>query len=156
MTNPFEALAERQMPSATKAKHRVAEKREARREEARVRKLSPLEKKQQEQAKLLSLYRDYRRKLRQGIVDQHGADFAGLVRLIRNSHPDREQLIHDHVARSGWLLEADEDTRMATLSYIDAAFASGRTRDGRPPIDDPLWGEPLSPFLKIRKLLAGF
>lgn len=156
MTNPFEALAESQLTGTQKAKHRAAEKRAIKKEEARVRKLSPLEKKQQEQAKLLSLYRGYRRKLRQGIVDQHGSDFAALMRLVRNSHPDKESAIHDHVARSQWLLDADEDTRMATLSYINASFASGRVRDGRAPIDDPLWDEPLSPFLKIRKLLAGF
>lgn len=150
-SNPFEAMAEAQMPSPLKAKHRAIEKREA----TRLRKLSPLEVKQQDQARQLKLYRQYRRTLRKAIVDKHGSDFAALIRLIRNSHPEKEAAIHDHVASSGWLLGADLDTRMATLSYIDSAFVVGRIRDGRPPIEDPVFDEPLSPFLKIRKLLTG-
>lgn len=149
--NFFEAMAEAQIPSPIKAKHRAAEKRA----EAKLRKPSAFEKKQQEQAKQLKIYREWRRTLRKSIVAEHGSDFAALVRMIRNSHPDKEAAIHDHVVRSEWLLSADLDTRLATLSYIDSAFAAGRIRDGRPPIDDPVFDEPLSPFLKIRKLLTG-
>lgn len=156
MPNFFEAMAEAQMPSPVKAKHRSIEKAAV----TRALKKSDLEQKQEDQNKQLKIYNAWKRSVRKAIAERYGTDFKELISLIRNSHPDRENEIYKFVSKAKWLLSADNDTRMAVLSYIDSAFIIGRIRDGRSPFDDPIpsfdnsFKDKQTAFMKIKKLLV--
>jgi len=158
MTNPFEAYAASdRVPSPVRAKHRAQDRREAEKAE-RVRAEmvpSPLERKQMEQAELARLYRAWRREVKAKIVRENKEGMAALSRIIRNLSTEGFDAVLEYVQGAQWLLEADENTRLATLSYIDVSMCRARVRDGRPPMDDGLWDEPPSHFVRIRKVLLG-
>jgi len=151
VNNPFEAHAGRVM---NEPQRRRAEK--AERQAAKNRPPTALEVKQAEDAILAKLYRDYRRALKAEIAAANDPHFKKLESLLRNLSWSDADAIVDHVFTSGWLTHADDDTKTATLGYIDASFCRARTRHGLAPIDDGLPGEPLQPFVKVRFLLFGY
>ncbi len=148
MPNPFEAYAERNL--ATPHKRRIEKK------EAKLRQPSALEIKQAEDEILAVLYRRYHRGLKAEIAAAHGADFKRLESLLRALRWSRAEEVVDHVFAARWLRDADDDTKLAVLGYIDESFCRARVRDGRSVMDDGLWDEPLTPFLKVRHLLFGY
>jgi hypothetical protein len=153
VTNPFEQLADRQLNSAAKRK---IEKREAKEERVRAIMVpTAREKKQQDAAAQLKLYRAWRSNIKKAVAAAHGSNFAALLRLIRGLEWRDADKVVDFVEGAHWLLEADEDTRLETLKFIDASFIRARIRDGRSPIDDGLPGEPDTPFVMIRWMLMG-
>lgn len=153
--NPFAALGDAQTSSASKAKARAAQKISARAEEKRLMKQSPLELKRQEENELAKLYRKWKREQRDAMLSDHGDDMKELLRVLRGLHASSFADVEAYVRGSRWLLRADERTRLFVLSAIDASMVRASIRDGRPAFDDPLWDEPKSPFLNIRKLLTG-
>jgi MoxR-like ATPase len=152
VTNPFEAMAERQMNGAQKSRERRVERAEAKR--SGNQKPAWLEKKQHDDAVLAKMYRAWRRGIRDEIVRVHGRDFAALLRVIRALEWTRADRVVEHVHDAWWLRRADADTRLATLHYIDESLCRARIRYGlQATFDDGLPGEPPSPFIKIRRLL---
>jgi len=155
--NYFDQVADRQLTGAQKSKERVRQKwadKRAAKEES-ILKPSPLQKKQAEKAELLKLYRKWRRGIKEKIIEVHGADFAALMRLLRNLNWSSAERVVEFVRGAQWLIDADAETRFQTINFIDSSFCRSRIREGLAPIDDGLFDEPPTPFLKIRKLLFG-
>lgn len=154
--NPFEAVAEAQISGPVKAKHRAAQACSDRARERREFKQSPLELKRQEDNELAKLYRKWKREEREELVGLCGKPMAELMSLLRGLNYSSFDDLEAYVRQSRWLIDADRRVKMFALGAIDASMVRARIRDGRPPIDDPLWdvGE-TSPFLEIRKLLTG-
>jgi hypothetical protein len=154
MPNPFEAMAERQMSAP--AKRQVA-RTEERAERERISMVpTPLEKKLQDSAAQLKMYRKWRKGVRSDIVAGHRDWFAGLLRLLRKMSWLDVELVVKYVSDAKWLRKADETTRWETLRFIDDAIGRSRVRQGLPEMDDGLPDEPLTPFIKIRRLLMRF
>lgn len=83
-----------------------------------------------------------------------GEEWRALRLLLRQmSYEDIELRLVEHIECQVWLLEADEETRMAALSMIHGAIIKLRIRNGYAPLDDPLPGEPPNAFERIRGLL---
>lgn len=154
--NFFEAMGERQLTGAQKAKDRRDERTAARREE-KLRPPSELEKKQAEAAILLKMYRAWRRELKAQIIARHGRDFAELMRLIRNLDWRNADGLVNYVDEAEWLRSADYDTKLATLSYMDESLCRARIRQGLAPFDDglPQLDEEPGPGIKLRYILFG-
>ena len=158
MTSPFGQVADAQLSGAQKARERGKIRVEARRvERERVILMpTPLEKKQQDAAVQMKLYRAWRRSIRTEILAECGPQFADLLRLIRNLEWTRAEDVVDFVRGARWLRRADDETRFETLRLIDGSLGRARVRHGLSELDDGLPGEPLTPFLKIRKMLMHF
>lgn len=151
--NYFDQLAERQLNGAQKAKERAKVRVVARREE-RQRPPSPLELKQQEGAILAKMYRQWKRQIKQELVEAHGADFAVLMRLLRNLSWSEAQKVLDYLEGAMWLRRADLGTRFATLGYITSSFLRARVRHGLAPFDDGMWDDPPSIEMQAKRLLG--
>lgn len=158
MTNPFEEIGERQISGAVKAKERAKERVAANRAERErvIMVPTPLEKKLQDARAQLSLYRKWRRGVREEIIAAHREELTNLLRLLRRLDWARVEEVVDFVKGARWLLESDEDTRFVTLDLIDASIGRARIRNGRAGIDDGLPDEPLTPFIRLRRLLMRF
>lgn len=155
MTNPFETYAETAIVSPRRARIRAQERRQEGSQSRSAPAQAALDKKQEEQAAQLRIYRAWKREIRDEIRRKYGREFKDLMRLLRNLPLSRHDELADHVEGATWLIRSDLTTRLATLSYIDSAIVRSNIRDGRPPFDDPLWDEPTTPFLRIRRVLTG-
>lgn len=153
--NPFENLADVQMSGAAKAKGRARDRAEKRAEE-KLRPPTPLELKRMEDAELAKLYRAWKREERAEMVEAHGKGMKELISLLRGLHASSFHDVFEYIRTCRWLLDADDQTKKFVLGAIDAAMVRANIRDGRPPLDDPLWDQPPSPWIKIRKLLTGY
>lgn len=154
--NPFEAMAERQMTGAAKAKDRAkqkwADRREAK-EVARHMKPSPLMQKQMDAAALMKDYRKWRNSIKQGMIERYGSDFAELMRMLRNLSWSNHERVMEYTKQARWLHRADEDTRFETLRFIDASFCRSRIREGLPEFDDGMWDGPPSYCMRLKAIL---
>lgn len=153
--NPFEAIADAQRSGVSKARERAGKKISERAAAKRELKNSPLELKRQEDNELAKLYRKWKREQREGIVDRIGEPMREMVSLLRGLDRSAFDDLAAYVLGAEWLSREDIQTRLFVLGLIDAAMCRANVRDGRPPIDDPLWDEPESPFLIIRRHLTG-
>lgn len=152
--NPFEAMANRQLNGAHRGR---IEREEAQIERQRAIMMpTPLEKRRAEKAELMRQYRAWRRECQDEIIRQHGHDFAALLRLIRNLSWPNAHLVVDFVLKADWMRAMDQDMRLRTLDFIESSFCRARVREGLSMMDDGLWDEPLTPFLKIRRSLFGY
>jgi|SRR6185437_12203844 len=153
--NYFDQVADRQLTNPQKAKERVKKKWEEKRE-AKARGPTPLQLKQMDDAVLLKMYRDWRREIKQKIVETHTTNFAALMRLLRNLDWNRAEDVVEYVRDAAWLLRSDEGTRLATLSYIDGSLIRSRIRHGIAPIDDGFLDEPPDVFIRVRRIMVGY
>lgn len=152
MSNPFEAYAQQSIPSPVKAKHRAAEKREARAQAKMV--PTPMERKLREQQELLASYRRWRKEVRVEVTKSNAAGMAALVKVLRKLTAQSAWDAVEHVRESRWLLSADSETQLATLRIIADVLVRCNVRDGLPPFDDPLPWQPDGPYQVLRKILA--
>lgn len=158
MTNFFEQVADSQTVSPVKAKMAAAERRQAKKEERAngvLAKPTWQELKREEDAVLAKLYRRWRAGVKAEVVAANVPGFANLLRLIRKLDWANAPRVVDFVESAEWLHHADENTRLETLRFIEDSFCRSRVRHGLPTFDDALPGEPLTPFLAIRKRLFG-
>jgi hypothetical protein len=157
MTNPFERLAEQQMVSATKAKHRARERREAKlvvKSEADApMKLSEVEQKQADQTKQLRSYKAWKREERLLVFQRRAAEWGELSRVLRNLTIDNTQPLLDYVASAAWLHEADHNTRRVVVSLVANELIRVRLENGYAPMDDSIPGEEPTLFEIIREQL---
>lgn len=155
--NPFEAMAERQMNGAQKAKVRATQRRDDRREakaQGILQKPSPLMQKQMDAAILMKDYRKWRNAIKMEIAERHGADFAALMRLLRNLSWVNVERVVDHVRSAAWLIGTDDDTRFETLRFIDSSFCRSRVREGLHEFDDGMWDDPPGPMHRVKAILS--
>jgi hypothetical protein len=144
-SNPFEALALRQISSPRKAQLRAAEKRAQ----------SRVEKAQLDKETQFVLWREWRRERSDALLAGPYADAArDLIALLNRLRPNAADMLLERVCGGPWR-DADPDTRFLILALIDAAIVEMRERNGLPPFDDPvLPDDPLNVFLTLRELLT--
>lgn len=115
---------------------------------------TPREKDQYDKRKQLQLYKQWKRRIREGLAaGDYGVEVIMLMRLLRRT-PDAATLLA-WVQGSKWLLNATEQVRYEILGYIGHSLIRWNIRHGLPPFDDALPGMPLDDGLKIRNLLIG-
>jgi hypothetical protein len=143
-SDPFAQFAEEAIVAPRKRRLRAAEKR------AERKRLEALEKR----SRMFRLWQKWHRKQVEkllagpyGTPAQELASFLETMTLTSGS--ELIELIH----RGPWC-DTDPDTRFEVLRLIDGALAHLRERDGRPPFDDALPGEPLTVFQIIRAELS--
>jgi hypothetical protein len=140
--NPFEELADLQTPQAVKRKQQ--------RQEARPEALITKDK---EKSALTKAYKaQQQRRLEELLGGQWGTDLERLITLLAHIHLEAADELLDFVEVSP-LRQADEELRYTALRLIDEAIISLRTRNGLPPVDDPLPGEPPNAFQIVKGVL---
>lgn len=118
-----------------------------------------LEKKQEEKAKQLVRYREWKKEVKEGMSrGDYGDEIIDLFKRLR--HPDKAAELVDYVLNAKWMLLCSMDTRTTLLGYIDHMLVRHNIRMGYPPIDDslPEWmgdTRPPNAFQVIRKYLTG-
>jgi hypothetical protein len=139
--NAFLELAERQIAAPRKVLASAAEKR------ARTRALA-------ERDKQFAQWRTWRQERCAALLEGPHADAARslLAQLNQLTMADSEHLIN--CVRSGPWVTADATVRQTLLAIIDNTIIELRERNGLPPFDDPLPGEPPNAFLTLRELLG--
>jgi hypothetical protein len=139
--NAFLDLADRQIASPVKARQRAAEQRRAK----------ALDKKDEERSRLAKAYARHRREqLDEALAGSHGAQLAALIAALeRVTRHDDGELVHLAVP---WR-SADAHARFLVLRFVDDRIVKLREAAALPPLDDPLPGHPLTPFLQIRDML---
>jgi hypothetical protein len=153
--NPFEALADVQQNGASKARDRAAERRLAKlvvKSEADAPMVaSPSEKAAYERSRQL---RHYNKMLTQRRLDllngPQGVQIKGLLQLMDTLSPSSAPALMSFLAGCNWFLGCDRGTRQDILSLISIGIARHRVRNGLPPFDDSLIGEPPTAFEIIR------
>jgi hypothetical protein len=145
MTNPFEALAERQICAPRKARMRAVEMRSERRAEKREKALA-------ERDTMFHLWKLYRReRLDALLAGPHGDALRELLQFLKSMKLEDGAGLVELVRKAGWAY-TDGDTRFEVLSLINAAITTARLNAGLSPIDDPISDEQSSAFLLIKEL----
>ena len=160
MSNPFEAVADRQQNAFSKAKDRAAERRLAKlvvqseRDAPMV--ASPQEKEQQERQQLLRQFNkamtDRRKTLLQG---KYRDEVGGLFQLLDTLNMHSAPGLMSYLAKCRWFQHCDYGTRFDILSIIDIAIVRHRVRSGLAPFDDSIDPEPPTAFQIIRREMTG-
>jgi hypothetical protein len=145
MTNPFEALADRQIVAPRKARMRVVEKRADRRAEKREKALA-------ERDALFHLWKLYRRERFDTLLaGPHGNAVRELIQFLKSMNVEDGPELVEFVRKAGWA-HTDGDTRFEVLSLINASVTTMRERAGLLPFDDPVSDEETSAFFLIKEL----
>jgi hypothetical protein len=137
----FLDLADRQIAAPVKARQRAADQRRAK----------ALERKDEDRSRLTKAYARHRQEqIDEALAGSNGAQLAALIAALdRVTHYDADELVP---IAACWRC-ADADARFLVLLLIDDRIIKLREAAGLPPIDDPLPGQPLTPFLQIRDML---
>jgi hypothetical protein len=109
------------------------------------------DRKLQDDARLLRAWRNWHaEELADALVGLHRDVLTRLMDELKAVRSARELV--DFIAAQNW--EAvDANTRLIALHEINEAIVKLREREGLPPIDDALPGEPLTAFQRIRTTL---
>jgi hypothetical protein len=154
LTNVWEKFADKQMSP----RHKRETEKEARKQMAKAARppmvLTGLEKKLAEKSKQLIRYRQWKAEVREGMSrGDYGDEIVELLRMLRR--PSTRKDLVPYVLNAKWIMKCSLETRSTLLSYIDNAMVLERERNGYPPFDDPMIGEPPNDFMIIRKHLTG-
>jgi hypothetical protein len=140
--NAFLNYAERQTPTAVKARQRAAEKRRA----------TAAEKALAERDDLFHLWKLHRQeRLDALLAGPHGAAARELVAFLQTMALDDGNRLVEFVRAAGWA-RVDADTKLEILALINTAICAMRERAKLPPIDDALPGEAPTTFIIIREM----
>lgn len=147
----FLAFADKSMNRPTKARIRAVEKRRMHRaQEEAVRKALA------ERDMLMRLWKKWREEvLTEALAGAYAQPIEDLIHFLEHNkleHLNR-QLVK-WVEHGPWL-KAPADIRFLVLRLINARITKLREKQDLPPFDDPLPGQPLSPFLIIRNNFMG-
>jgi hypothetical protein len=142
--NPFLELAERQMAAPVKARIRAAEARRSKREQQR----------DDEQRHLSAAYRAQRKQeLAAALIGPDGEKIKALIaqldKLTLNTIPE----LAAFVRANGWP-SAAANTLFLVRRMASESIVRLRERNGLPPFDDPLPGEPATPEQQLRDAFA--
>lgn len=148
--NAFLNLAETQIAAPIKARHRAAEARQAKAPMA----LTPDEKKQRDQQKLLRQWRSWHHEKEIALLaGPYGKDIAGLREFIKTMTLSSSGALVRLIENATWLRNADHETRYGVLSIVSHGIVRLREQNGLAPFDDSLMGEPLTAFQQIKEML---
>lgn len=149
MTNAFDAYAEATKPAWKARKERIAVKRtEARAKTAAERQL-------EENDALLRGYNAWLKERQETLLASPiGREVKGLLTFLRTMTLSSAPALVRLVETASWMRNAEPPTRAELLWLIDRGITRLRVREGLPPFDDALPGEPDSAFLTIREALA--
>lgn len=158
--NFFEQMGDRQIVSATRAKHRAAEKRRAKLyrsdRDAPLVSNTAQDKKLRDQERQLRIWRrDRRRRIREAMEAAEHPGWKELSRILRQLTLERPQELVDYIRAATWLHQAAEAERYLVLSIIGTSIARLRERNGYEPFDDSLPGEDPTVFEIVRNLILG-
>jgi hypothetical protein len=145
MTNPFEALAERQTPVPVKRRMETAARRKSEREIAQ----------QSEDAYLSKEYARYKREQKDALLaGPHGEDVKRLLSFLRTMTLDSAPALMGLVQDAAWLKSLSIDERHTLFGIMARSVARCRERAGLAPYDDALIGEPPKALHVIRDVLG--
>lgn len=158
--NPFEALADTQQNAYSKARDRAAEKRLSKlvvkSDSDAPMVASAADKERYEQQQLLKRFNKAMTQRRLDLVNgPHGAEVKGLLQILDSLTPSSPPALMSYLAKCQWFVNADYGTRHDILWVIDTAIMKFRIRQGLPPFDDGLPGEPPTAFRIARHHLTG-
>jgi hypothetical protein len=148
MSNPFEALADRQLTAPVKARIRASEKRAA---------MKPTQQEQESinQQRQVRMYRRWKRSQIREFAQRNPQVFSDLRRLLRHQTLDNSELLLRFSRYHLRQLKSFHDRSIA-LGMIGTAIARLRVRNGLPPFDDSLPDELPTVFEIIRAELDCF
>lgn len=155
MTQPdlFESFGESLIAKPIKRMREAEARREAAKAARAPMVKRGLEKAQIEKAKQLIRYRQWKAEVREGMTrGDYGIEIIELLKAMRR--PTRAGGMVDYILKSKWLLKCSDDVRTTLLGYIDHAMVRHNIRNGYPPFNDALPGEPPTDFLIIRRHLT--
>lgn len=158
--NPFEALADQQQNTYSKARDRAAEKRLAKlvvKSDADAPMVaSAADKDRYEQQQLLKHFNKAMTKRRLDLLKgKWGPEIKGLLQILDSLTPSSPPALMSYLTKCQWFVNADYGTRHDILWVIDSAIMAFRIREGLSPFDDGLLGEPATAFCIIRHHLTG-
>lgn len=144
--NAFLNLADVQMSSPVKAKHRAAEKR------AVI--MSPEDRKQRDAQILFRKWQKWHKEKVQVLLDgPYSKDIKGLVTFIETMTLSSSGALVSFIENAAWLRTAPADVRQGVLTLVDHGIIKLRERNGMEPFDDALMDEPPTAFQQIREIL---
>jgi hypothetical protein len=88
---------------------------------------------------------------------EHGENYRVLLSLLKRLTPQSAHSAHQLVAyvrAAQWIKRCNADQKFTVLSIIDATIIRARVREGLPPFDDPLPGQPDNLYLTIRNIIG--
>jgi hypothetical protein len=99
------------------------------------------------------LWQKWRReRLEALLAGSYGTDTRALLAICKNPATSPKELIV--AVTAGPWAQADSNTRFEILSLLDGFIIKRRAQAGHDPFDDALPGEPDTPFLILRALIA--
>jgi hypothetical protein len=150
----FEAFGDTLIAAPVKRMRESEARRAAKKAEKPPMVLQGLEKKQAEKAKQMIRYRQWKAEVREGMSrGDYGREIIDLFKLMRSRTRAIDYV--NFVLGAKWMLKCNEDVRTTLLGYLGHAMALQNVRNGYPPFNDALPGEPSGAFLIIRKHLTG-
>src|SRR3974390_2344508 len=87
------------------------------------------------------------------LAGEHGNGIKRLIRFLHKMDIDQGEALLTLLDELAWFNNADRELRLNVLSEIDDSIITLRIRNGYPPIDDALPGEPLTIFQIVKSKL---
>jgi hypothetical protein len=104
-------------------------------------------------ARLLRAWKKFHREeLEEALAGPHGATIAELLTLLDRLELSSAAVLLNFIQCNDWS-SVSYDTRLVVLHQINARITRMRERNGLPPIDDPLPGQPDNVFRRIKQML---
>ena len=129
--NPFEALAEAQIPAPVKARAAAVERRRARAAQA--------ERDLRDEQILLKSYRAWKRAKRDALLSgPHRREVRGLIRFIESMTLSSAPALIALIERAAWIRTMTADERHDLFGIVARGITRCREKAGLPPFDDEI------------------
>lgn len=145
MSNPFEALAERQTPAPVKRRNAQAQARAAAKIEQ-----------QDETTLLMKWYRDWRREQREDLASgPQGEHVAPILSFLRTMTLDSAPALLGMFEGADWIDSMSMPHRYTLLHLVGHGIVRCREKGGLPPFDDGIpWVEDRKAFHVLKERLG--
>jgi hypothetical protein len=87
------------------------------------------------------------------LAGPHGRQMQELLAIVDDPSATPALLVN-RIASATWLSYATSDFRHVVLAILAGAISEAAVRNGRPPFNDALPGDPPTAFQQLRKLLV--
>jgi hypothetical protein len=119
-----------------------------------ARRKSEKEQKLATDAYLLRDWRPWHRdQLDEALAGPHGNMLQSLMALLEKLNMQSGKELIGFIRAQNWHI-VDAQTKLVILHEINTAITKLRTSNGKPPIDDGLWGEPVTVFQAVRLIVV--